>query len=136
MRRVSRTAAGHGARQQADESPLVTIGIPAYNRPADLERAVRSALAQDYSPIELLISDDASPDPEVARLGARLAEGDSRVRFVRQACNAGHAVNYQWLLKAARGAYFMWLSDDDWIDPSYVTHCLAALQADPATVLV
>ncbi|MGH2873487.1 MAG: glycosyltransferase family 2 protein [Solirubrobacteraceae bacterium] len=115
---------------------VVTIGIPTYNRPAGLERAAHSALAQDYPRLEVLISDNASPDPEVSRVGTRLSSGDSRVRYVRQAHNAGHAANYQWLLEQARGKYFMWLADDDWIDPQYVSRCVAALEDDPASVLV
>lgn len=115
---------------------MVTIGIPAYDRPVELERAVRSVLAQDYRAIEILVSDDASPDPAVGRVGSRLAANDSRVRFVRQPHNVGHAANYQWLLEAARGDCFMWLSDDDWIDPEYVDRCLAVLLEDCTTRLV
>jgi glycosyltransferase involved in cell wall biosynthesis len=115
--------------------PLVTIGIPAYNRPGGLERAACAALEQDHQELEVLISDDASADPAVAEAASRLAADDSRVRFVRQPRNLGHAGNYQWLLEHAKGEHFMWLSDDDWIDPQYVSGCLAVLRADPATVL-
>lgn len=115
---------------------LVTIGIPAYQRPAELARAVKSALAQDHHELEVLISDDASPDPCVGEVASRLASADPRVRLVRQATNLGHAGNYQWLLESACGEYFMWLADDDWIDPQYVTRCLDGLRQDRAAVLV
>jgi glycosyltransferase involved in cell wall biosynthesis len=118
------------------ERPLVTIGIPAYDRPAELDRAVRSALAQDHPAIEVLVSDDASPDPAVETVLGVLAASDARVRHVRQPRNLGHAGNYQWVLENARGEYFMWLADDDWIDPGYVSRCLAALEDDPTTILV
>jgi glycosyltransferase involved in cell wall biosynthesis len=123
-----------GARRV--ERPLVTVGIPAYDRPAEVQRAVRSALAQDHPAIEVLVSDDASPDPAVETALAALAASDVRVRYVRQPRNLGHAGNYQWVLENARGEYFMWLSDDDWIDPDYVSRCVAALEADSTTVLV
>lgn len=116
--------------------PLVTIGIPTYDRPAELARAVRSALAQSHRRIEVLISDDASPVPELATVLAALSAQDDRVRVVRQPHNLGHAGNYEWLLQAARGEYFMWLADDDWIEPFYVERCLAALRADPGAGLV
>jgi hypothetical protein len=115
---------------------LVTIGIPAYNRPDGLERATRSALAQDHSELEVLLSDDASTDRAVEEVASGLASGDPRVRLVRQPRNLGHAGNYQWLLEAARGEYFMWLADDDWIDPGYVGSCVAALRGNPGTLLV
>jgi glycosyltransferase involved in cell wall biosynthesis len=125
------TVAGTGAGP-----PLVTIAIPTYNRPTELERAVSSALAQSYPALEILISDNASSDPGVARLGDRLAASDARVRFVRQDRNRGHETNFQWLLNNARGRYFMWLADDDWIDPGYVAGCVTALRANPSASLV
>jgi glycosyltransferase involved in cell wall biosynthesis len=124
------------SRGELRGEPLVSIGIPAYNRPTELERAVRSAIDQDYPRIEVLISDDASPDSSVATLGKRLESGSDRVRFVRQPVNLGHDRNYQWVLEAVQGDYFMWLSDDDWLDPTYVSSCVRALQDEPGTVLV
>lgn len=116
--------------------PMVTIGIPTYNRPALLRRAALSALAQRDASIEVVISDDASPNPEVAEVLTALATTDPRVRVLRQARNLGHAGNYQEVLEAAKGEYFMWLADDDWLDPRYVASCLAALLADDGTALV
>jgi len=43
-------------------TPLVSIGLPTYNRGATLGRAIESALNQDYQNIELLISNNASTD--------------------------------------------------------------------------
>jgi glycosyltransferase involved in cell wall biosynthesis len=133
---VSRTTQTPPAGRSGASSPLVTIGIPAYNRPAELERAVRSALAQDHPDIEVLVSDDASTDPAVLTVATRLAATDPRVRVVRQPRNLGHAANYQWVLEAGQGEYFMWLSDDDWIDPHYVSACLACLRSDSSARLV
>jgi glycosyltransferase involved in cell wall biosynthesis len=117
------------------DDPLVSIGIPAYNRPESLRRAAGSALSQRYRTLELIISDDASPDPAVRTVAEELAQGDGRVRVVRQQHNLGHAGNYQYVLDAARGEYFMWLSDDDWLDPGYVDSCLSVLRADPGVRL-
>jgi glycosyltransferase involved in cell wall biosynthesis len=117
-------------------TPLLSVGIPAYERPGELERAARSALAQDLGDIEVVVSDDASPDLEVARVGERLAREDPRLRFARQPRNLGHAANYRWVLEHARGEYFMWLSDDDWLDRAYARRCLEALRAGSGGVLV
>jgi hypothetical protein len=116
--------------------PLVSVGIPAYNRPESLERAVRSVLDQTHRRLEVVISDDASTDLAVTHVARRLSEDDSRVRYVRQSLNLGHDRNYQRVLELAEGNYFMWLSDDDWLDPGYVERCLAALQADHGLAIV
>jgi glycosyltransferase involved in cell wall biosynthesis len=107
--------------------PLVTIGIPTYNRAADLQRAVGSALAQDHEQLEVVVSDDASTDSTEAVMRS-VVEREPRLRYLRQPSNLGHARNFQAVLDAARGEYFMWLSDDDWIDAGYVSACLAALK--------
>lgn len=116
--------------------PLVSIGIPAYNRPVELDRAVRSALEQTHGEVEVVVSDDASPDPDVASVLRALAAADHRVRVLSQPHNLGHAANYQRVLECARGEFFMWLADDDWIEPEYVARCLAVLLRDPSAGLV
>jgi hypothetical protein len=115
--------------------PLVTVGIPTYNRAVTVERAVRSALAQDHPAIEVVVSDDASTDETYERMQG-IAASDPRLRVLRQDVNLGHALNYQAVLDAARGEYFMWLSDDDRIDPTYVSRCLSVLRAEPGHALV
>jgi hypothetical protein len=116
-------------------APLVTIGIPTYDRSDRLLRAVRSALAQDHPELEVVVSDDASTDSTETAM-RELARDEPRLRYLRQERNLGHAGNFQAVLEAARGDYFMWLSDDDWIDPAYVSSCLAVLSAEPDASLV
>ena len=115
--------------------PLVSIGIPTYNRSESLRRAIQSALAQDHPALEVVVSDDASTDGTEAVL-RDMASGEPRLRCLRQPRNVGHALNFQTVLDAARGEYFMWLTDDDWLDPSYVSHCLAELTQNPDHALV
>ena len=56
-------------------SPLVTVGIPTYNRASALTRALESVLAQDYTNLEVVISDNASTDdtcPKLSGLDPRI----------------------------------------------------------------
>jgi glycosyltransferase involved in cell wall biosynthesis len=115
--------------------PLVSIGLPTYNRASTLRRAIESALAQDYPNIELVISDNASTD-ETQAICLEVAARDKRVRYLRQQTNQGATVNFREVLKQSRGEFFMWLSDDDWMDESYVSQCLSVLLAQPDLGLV
>jgi glycosyltransferase involved in cell wall biosynthesis len=117
------------------EQPLVSIGLPTYNRVARLERAVKFILAQDYPNIELVISDNASGD-ETPALCRRLAEADRRVRYFRQQSNVGPTANYAAALSAATGELYMATADDDWLAPNYVSSCMTALAADRSLVSV
>jgi len=110
--------------------PLVTIGIPTYNRVESLRRAVASALAQDYRNLEIVISDNTSTDGTEA-FCRELCSQDARVRYVRHAANRGAFANFVSVLGEARGEFWMWLADDDWLDPDYVSQCAGFLTKHP-----
>ena len=85
--------------------------VPAYNAASVIEETLRSALAQTLREIEVLVVDDGSTDDTAAVVG-RVADGDPRVRLIRQA-NAGVAVARNAAIAEARGAYIAPLDADD-----------------------
>jgi glycosyltransferase involved in cell wall biosynthesis len=115
--------------------PLVSIGLPTYNRAEKLERAMEFVLAQDYRNIEVVISDNASTD-NTAAVCERLCRSDNRIRYIRQKTNIGPTANYMAVLEASSGDMYMALADDDWIAPNYVSACLTALLDNSELVLV
>jgi glycosyltransferase involved in cell wall biosynthesis len=114
--------------------PLATIGIPVYNGEAYLEEAIRSALAQTASDLEVVISDNASTD-RTAEICNDYAQQDSRVRYFRNPRNLGAAPNYNIVCANARGRYFKWLAHDDRILPSYVAKTTRVLEERTDAVL-
>jgi len=112
--------------RQVDSNPLVSIGLPTYNRAHLLTQAAESVLAQDYTNIELIISDNASTDG-TRNYCEELCRQDARVRYIPQPTNLGPWDNHIAALKGANGDFFMFLGDDDWIDRSYVSGCLQFL---------
>lgn len=120
---------------------LVIVAIPTYNRATSLDRAIRSVLDQDLGTVTVLISDDASRD-DTERLCRDVAERDARVVYHRQPLNLGLTANYNWLMRAAldcdpeRTGYFMFLSDDDWLDPDYCRRCVDRLESGADLSLV
>lgn len=115
--------------------PLVSIGIPTYNRAALLKRSIESALNQDYKNIEVIVSDNASTD-ETERVCGFYRDKDTRLKYVRHTKNHGPTANFHDVLKNASGQFFMWLSDDDWIDVAYVSSCVQQLISDPTISLI
>ena len=93
---------------------LVTIAIPTLNRSEFLRLSVESALLQTYSNIEILVSDNASEDETPAVLANF---GDKRLRTLRQESRVTMFANWNSVLRAARGEYFLLLSDDDLLEP-------------------
>jgi hypothetical protein len=115
--------------------PLVSIGIPTYNRCDLLARAIDSVLGQSYRAIEVIVSDNASVD-DTERVCREFSLRDSRLRYHRAKDNQGPIWNFSKVLRMATGEYFMWLADDDWIDVGYVAACLSRLSVSPDVSLV
>jgi glycosyltransferase involved in cell wall biosynthesis len=115
---------------------LVTVMIPTYNQAQFISEAIESALAQNYSVLEVLVGDDASTD-ETPTIVARYL-GDPRVRYVRQPCNLGRTANYRSLLyEHARGDFVVNLDGDDhYTDPEFISRAIAAIGKGDATVIV
>ena len=119
-----------------DPKPLVTIGIPTYNREGLVGRAIESALAQDHPRIEIVISDNCSSDG-TARICEEFAARHPQIRYVHQPTNLGATRNFQAVLDLAAGWYFMRPGDDcHHIDRNYVSATLQRLQHDPGAALV
>lgn len=92
--------------------PLVTIGIPTYNGGHNVMKAFHSIVDQGYPNVEILISNNASLD-ETAAVCQELVRQYPQVRYFHHARNIGMFANFEFLLRHARGKYFMWLADDD-----------------------
>lgn len=117
------------------QHPLVTVGMPTYNRPALLQRALDSIRAQTYRHLDIVVSDNASSDPEVARLIANISLADSRVRHFVQEMNIGPSENFIFVLRQAKGSFFMWAADDDEWHPAFIEKLLSPLISNPRSGL-
>jgi len=107
--------------------------MPTHERAASLARALDSALAQTYTALEVVISDNASSDGTEAFCAAAAAR-DPRVRYLRHERDQGPTANFNTLFETCRGEYVMMLADDDWLDPGYVAACLAEMRGGVALV--
>ncbi len=117
-------------------SPTISVLIPVYNGEKYLAACLNSILAQDFTEMEILISDDGSTDGS-RELIKRYAEKDSRIRWWRNPVNLGLAGNFNGILRAARNDYIKYvLQDDLLLAPSAIRQMVQALDADPAVSLV
>jgi glycosyltransferase involved in cell wall biosynthesis len=108
--------------------------VPAWRAAAFIGQTLEALAAQSYPNLEILISDDASPD-DTAAICERRAARDPRFRLIRQPANLGWIGNVNALLRAARGDYLAFAFHDDWPAPTYVERCVAALESNSGAVL-
>jgi glycosyltransferase involved in cell wall biosynthesis len=115
--------------------PLVTVGIPTYNGGAKIREAVTSVLNQGYPNLEIIISDNCSGD-NTMEICLELSAKHQFVRYVRQPINIGWIANFQFVLTHATGDFFMWLCDDDALEPGIVQRYAQFLLQHPDYSLV
>lgn len=104
--------------------PLVSVGIPTYNRPEGLRRTLECITKQTYTNLEIIVSDNCSPSPEVEAIVCEYMRNDNRIRYFRHERNKGAGFNFQFVLEKATGEYFMWAADDDQWEKNFIENCL------------
>ncbi|MCX7620933.1 MAG: glycosyltransferase [Acidimicrobiales bacterium] len=100
----------------------ITVVIPVYNRPQQLEAALASVLAQQPTPDEVIIVDDASPQ------GLPKLPEHPAVRLVRREHNGGVAAAQNTGLHAASSELICFLHSDDAMLPGKLDRESAMLE--------
>jgi glycosyltransferase involved in cell wall biosynthesis len=113
---------------------LVTIGMPTYNGARFLADSLDSLLDQDYPNWELVISDNCSTDDTEAIARSYVTQFP-QIRYYRSPVNRGAAANFNRVLELATGPYFVFAADHDLWAPTFLSRCVARLEASPASVL-
>ncbi|OLO42433.1 glycosyl transferase family A [Alkalihalophilus pseudofirmus] len=99
-----------------EESPKVSVIIPAYNAEEGLKTSIQSMLDQTWSNLEVLVVDDCSTDRTVEVI-EEYVKADSRVRLIRAETNSGAYVARNLALQVATGEYVTINDADDWSHP-------------------
>src|ERR1700690_3168615 len=90
----------------------LSVIIPAYNVSGIIGRAIRSAAAQTFSPLEILVIDDCSTDDTVEVVRALGREIPS-IRLLSTPANGGPSAARNVGLRAAKGDWIALLDSDD-----------------------
>lgn len=90
---------------------LFSVLIPTYNNEATIERAIKSALNQDYTEeYEVIVANNASTDRTVEVLESIK---DSKLRIVTNSQTVSMYENHNVLLHEAKGDYILFCHSDD-----------------------
>ncbi len=116
----------------AKARPLVTFALFAYNQEPYVREAVRAALAQQYRPLQIILSDDASTDRtfELMQEEARACPADIEIILNRNEPNLGVAHHINKVVGMAAGEYLVLASGDDVSLPQRTSVSVAALLDD------
>lgn len=99
------------------EKPLITIGIMTYNQEKCIADTLEGVLAQTYSPLELVVLNDASTDGTSEVIGKympRLSKKFERVVIIENKENSGNiARNCNLMIREIKGEYYKPCAGDD-----------------------
>ncbi len=111
--------------------PEFACVIPAYNREKTVARAIESALAQTYPPVEIIVVDDGSKDAT----GEVVATFGDRVRYVYQD-NGGAAAARNHGLRLASAEWVALLDSDDYWSPEHLERMAAAIRGTEGAAIL
>lgn len=114
-----------------NKEALVTVGIPTHNRADGLRQTLHSITSQTYLNLDIVVSDNASIDKRVNDIIAGMADMDSRIRCFTQRENIGASENFLFVLRQAKGRYFMWAADDDYWQPTFIESLVCKIERNP-----
>lgn len=113
---------------------LITIGIPVYNEEKYLAETIDSAINQEFTDTEIIISDNLSTDKS-ANIIKYYNNFDKRIRAIFHNKNIGPSANFRTLLDNATSKYFVFLGGHDIFLPHYIGEAISFLEANPDCVM-
>lgn len=109
---------------------MISIAVPAF-KARFFREALGSLLAQTWTDFEILVVDDASPEP----IGSLVGEfNDPRISYHRNEVNLGGRClvdNWNRCLELASRPWFVLASDDDIYEPTFLEKVMGLSQALP-----
>jgi glycosyltransferase involved in cell wall biosynthesis len=111
--------------------PLLSICIPAYNRPQWLKRALTSITTVNHEfsqEVEIIVSDDSS-DPICGQIAQDiLSNWQGKGKYVANRPRLGMAQNWNHSIELALGEYVVVLHDDDYLVADGVENLLKTIK--------
>jgi glycosyltransferase involved in cell wall biosynthesis len=111
-------------------NPLVSVIIPCHNAADWVADAIQSALAQSYSPVEIVVVEDGSTDG--SREIIRSFEGRIQYEFLNY-CSAPKTRNRG--LKLASGEFIQFLDADDILFPNCIARKIDMILREGADIV-
>ena len=115
--------------------PLISVIVPVHNVERQLERCIKSILAQTYSNFELILINDGSQDKS-GYICDFYVHIDSRVKAYHKD-NGGASSARNLGIQHAKGDYIVFVDSDDFVDKEYLSAFLVdSLNIDKYTYVI
>ncbi len=108
-----------------------SIIIPVYNNlPKLVDRAIQSALKQEFDDFEIVLVNDGTTDKDITEYMESVS-CNAKIRYVRLSENQGISAARQTGIRQAAGEWVCFLDCDDYYKPGHLTDFAKAIQQSP-----
>lgn len=111
---------------------LITVAIPARNRPEMLYQSLESVLNQTYKDMRIVVLDN---DSEVDIKSVVESFKDERVEYIRNKENLGIIGNWNKAVEICKTKYLSIFHDDDVMEPTFIEKAVNVLEANSSAAL-
>jgi len=108
-------------------SPKVSIGLPIYNGERFIRKRLKNILSQTFADFELIIYDNSTDfTPQICKEYA----SDNRIQYIHENKRVGWIDGSIYVLKKAKGRYFVWAAVDDLWSPDFLEENVKILDSN------
>ncbi len=123
---------------EPEQSPLVTVVVPARNEAGNIERCLRSILASEYRKIQVILVDDRSTD-STAAIAEKVQQDDARLTVLRGTDPPKGWYGKPWACwqayQVAQGSILLFTDADTVHSPALLPRSVAALETERADMV-
>jgi glycosyltransferase involved in cell wall biosynthesis len=130
FQRVASNTTMKANRGKQNNYPLISIGVPTYNRGKRIVRTLASICGQRYPNLEVIVSDNCSTDNS-QEIIQEICRSHPEIKYHRQERNIGMIANFEYVLRNSQGKYFMWVADDDALEKNVLFKYVDFLERNP-----
>jgi GT2 family glycosyltransferase len=112
-------------------NPLVSLVVLNWNGESLLRECIESLQGLNYSPVEIIVVDNASTDGSIA-----LLESIKGISIVKNSVNLGYAGGINAGIRAATGVYVAALNNDIIFDPFWLGELVSILESDSSIGII
>ena len=131
----SALSSGHTSTPQlwsppdGDSPVLVSVIMPVFNKGATIRSSLETVRVQTLTPVEVVLWDDGSSDPETLEILLEVRRQPGVTLF--HAGNQGVVAARNSAIAMSRGRYICCLDPDDALAPTYLEQAVALLETQP-----
>jgi glycosyltransferase involved in cell wall biosynthesis len=123
----------HHLETMSTTRPLISVAIPAWNRPQHLAPLLDSVLAQDFDDWECVVVEDCSParDRTSAICADYALKSGGRIRCHVNPENVGYDATFRRAVELSKGRFVFVMGDDDFVAPGALRAAADAIARYP-----